>query len=101
MLETALDHNDLVFRYVTDADGRIRIEASILLYTDVDGNQIYVYIDQEKDRNSDYYCRSFVANPSFDRKKGLKKKGPRSFSLQFQFIQIILHFQSFIFKTCR
>lgn len=74
MLETALDHKDLVFRYVTDADGRIRIEASILLYTDVDGNQIYVYIDQEKDRNSDYYCRSFVANPSFDRKKGLKKR---------------------------
>lgn len=73
LLETALDHNDLVFRYVTDANGRIKIEASILLYTDVDGNQIYVYIDQEKDRNSDYYCRSFVANPSFDRKKGLKK----------------------------
>ena len=53
--------------------GEVKIEASILLYTDVDGNQIYVYIDQEEGRNSDYYCRSFVANPSFDRKKGLKK----------------------------
>ncbi|MBQ6400212.1 MAG: hypothetical protein IJI21_08870 [Clostridia bacterium] len=73
LLETALDHNDLVFRYVIGADGRIKIEASILLYTDVDGNQIYVYIDQEEGRNSDYYCRSFVANPSFDRKRGLKK----------------------------
>ena len=73
LLETALDHNDMVFRCIKDQTGRIKIEAKFLLFTDLSGNMIYIYVDKADNSNSDYFCRSFVANPDFDRTKGQTK----------------------------
>lgn len=73
MLEQAIDNNEWVFRYNGDNDKRSEIQAELFLFTDVDGNDIYVYIDRRNNRESDYYCRSFVANPDYDRKLNQKK----------------------------
>jgi len=72
LLETALDHNDMVFKYIKDKSGKIRIEAKFLLFTDLNGDKIYVYIDKAEDR-SDFFCRSFIANPAFDRTNNQKR----------------------------
>lgn len=73
LLEQAIDNNEWVFRYNEDNDRRSSIQAELFLFTDIDGNDIYVYIDRRDNRKSDYYCRSFVANPNYDKKQNQKK----------------------------
>lgn len=73
LLEQAIDNNEWVFRYNSDNDKRSEIQAELFLFTNVDGNDIYVYIDRRDNRKSDYYCRSFVVNPDYDKKQNQKK----------------------------
>ena len=73
LLETALDHNDMVFRYSKDSSGRTSIKARFLLFTDIEGNEIYVYIDLRNNDSNEYVCCSFIANSDFDRLAGQKK----------------------------
>lgn len=73
LLEQAIDNNEWVFRYNEDNDKRSEIQAKLFLFTNVGGNDIYVYMDYRNNRKSDYYCRSFVANPDYDKKQNQKK----------------------------
>lgn len=70
LLERAFDENKLVFRLRKDQKGKSRIESELFLQTAVDAEQIYVYLDSVDGAYSEYFCRSFVANPDFDRTVG-------------------------------
>ncbi len=70
LLEQAFDENKLVFRLRKDQKGKSRIESELFLQTAVDAEQIYVYLDSVDGADSEYFCRSFVANPDFDRTVG-------------------------------
>ncbi len=72
LLEKAFDNNDIIFRYKKDKNNHTCISAELLLCTDVDGNSIYVYIDKVHGQDIDYFCRSFVVNPSDDRTSSQK-----------------------------
>jgi len=70
LLERAFDENKLVFRLKKDQKGKSRIESELFLQTEVDAEQIFVYLDSVDGADSEYFCRSFVANPDFDRTVG-------------------------------
>lgn len=71
LLETFLDNNEIVFNFVKDMTGKTRIDAKMFLYTDMDGNDIYLFIDSA---DSDvYFGRSFVAKSSYNYRVGQRK----------------------------
>ena len=70
LLERAFDENRLVFRLKKDHSGKSRIESEIFLQTEVDDAVILVYLDMVDGSDNEYFCRSFVANPDFDRTIG-------------------------------
>lgn len=69
-LEKAFDEDNTVFRLRKDSRGNTRIEAKLLITTDVEDNQFMIYLDRVEDSQSDYFCKSFVVNPEFDRTVG-------------------------------
>ena len=73
LLEEAIDNNKIMFRMKKGSNPRIRIDADIFLFTKVGNEEIFLYIDKIRSSNMDYYCRSFVANPDFDRTEGQLK----------------------------
>ena len=70
LLERAFDENNLVFRLRKDEKGKSRIESELFLQTIVDIEQIYVYLDLVDNSKNEYFCRSFVVNPNYDRTMG-------------------------------
>lgn len=73
LLETFLDNNEIVFNFVKDGTGKTRIDAKIFLYTDMDGNDIYLFIDSADEKGDVYFGRSFVAKSSYNYRIGQRK----------------------------
>lgn len=72
LLERAFDENRVVFRFRNE-QSKSKIESELFLNTLVDGQDIYVYLDMVAGTENEYFCRSFVANPDFDRTAGQTK----------------------------
>ena len=70
LLESAFDENRVVFRFRKDQSGKTKIESELFLNTVVDTEDIYVYLDLVDGSENEYFCRSFVANPDYDRTVG-------------------------------
>ena len=68
-IEKLLDQNRLVFRYNTKLNQFSLIEADYLLSTPHNGNDIYIFITENKD-TSLYFCRSFFPREQQDYTKG-------------------------------
>ena len=73
LLEDAIDNNEVMFRMKKESNPRIKIDADIFLFTQIGNEKIFLYIDKIRNSKIDYYCRSFVANPDFDRTSGQLK----------------------------
>ena len=73
LLERAFDENRVVFRFRKDQSGKSKIESELFLNTLVDNEDIYVYLDMVDGSENEYFCRSFIANPNYDRTIGQVK----------------------------
>lgn len=73
LLETFLDNNEIVFNFVKDETGKTKIDAKMFLYTDMDGNDIYLFIDSIDEQGDVYFSRSFVAKSSYNYRVGQRK----------------------------
>ena len=71
-MERAFYENRVVFRFRNE-QSKSKIESELFLNTLVDGQDIYVYLDMVAGTENEYFCRSFVANPDFDRTAGQTK----------------------------
>ncbi len=72
LLEELIDNNDLVFNYIKHKTKGSSIQAKIFLYKDMDGKEIYLFLDSSND-DEYYYPRSFVVSPELDYKTGQYK----------------------------
>ena len=72
LLEEFIDNNDLVFNYIKHMTQGSNIQAKIFLYKDMNGKDIYLFLDSTND-NEYYYPRSFVVAPELDYKVGQYK----------------------------
>lgn len=70
LLERIFDEDNIVFRFRKSVKCSGRIEAELFLNSELEDNQFFVYLDMIEGSADEYYCRSFVANPEFDRTQG-------------------------------
>lgn len=72
LLEEFIDNNDIVFNYIKHKTKGSKIQAKIFLYKDMNGQDIYLFLDSS-DENEYYFPRSFVVGPELDYKVGQYK----------------------------
>ena len=69
LLEEFIDNNEIVFNYIKNRTEGSKIQAKIFLYKDMNGQDIYLFLDSTS--NDEYYFpRSFVVSPELDYKVG-------------------------------
>lgn len=73
LLERIFDEDNIVFRFRKTMKGSGKIEAELFLTSELEDGQFFVYLDRVEESDEEYYCRSFVANPEFDRTQGQVK----------------------------
>ena len=72
LLEAFIDNNDIVFNYIKHKTKGSKIQAKIFLYKDMNGQDIYLFLDSSND-DEYYYPRSFVIAPDLDYRVGQYK----------------------------
>ncbi len=72
LLEEFIDNNDLVFNYIYHRAKGTKIQAKIFLYKDMNGQDIYLFLDSTSS-DEYFFPRSFVVSPELDYKVGQYK----------------------------
>lgn len=72
LLEEFIDNNEVVFNYIKHKVKGSKIQAKIFLYKDMNGQDIYLFLDSSND-DEFYYPRSFVVAPDLNYRQGQYK----------------------------
>ena len=72
LLEDFIDTNEVVFNYIKNKTKGSKIQAKIFLYKDMNGQDIYLFLDSSND-DEYYYPRSFVVGPELNYLQGQYK----------------------------
>ena len=72
LLEDFIDNNEVIFNYIKHKTKGTRIQAKIFLYKDIQGQDIYLFLDSSNE-DEYYYPRSFVVAPELNYRQGQYK----------------------------
>ncbi len=70
LLERVFDEDNIVFRFKKSMKGTSKIEAELFLNSELNNDKFFIYLDRVEESVDEYFCRSFVVNPEFDRTQG-------------------------------